>query len=175
MRPVGRRLKNVGVQLPILCPRRWPFLSAFIIGIVFLSVAWRLLPRERSSGSSQGPFEIADYTTEALLPTGSPLVGKTVGDLEALGEDDVAVAAIVREQRHRYVPAGHWILFENDLLVLEGDADTLKKVIDTAKLVDGREADRDGTGPSERQQRDRGGRDGALRADRQFGWRHAPA
>jgi di/tricarboxylate transporter len=32
------------------------------------------------------------------------------------------------------VPAGHWILFENDLLVLEGDADALKKVIDTAKL-----------------------------------------
>src|SRR5512132_4238719 len=117
MRPVGRRLKNVGVQLPILVSAV-TFLSAFIIGIVFLSVAWRLLPRERSSGSSQGPFEIADYTTEALLPAGSPLVGKTVGDLEALGEDDIAVAAIVREQRHRYVPAGHWILFENDLLVL---------------------------------------------------------
>jgi di/tricarboxylate transporter len=32
------------------------------------------------------------------------------------------------------VPAGHWILFENDLLVLEGDADALKKVIDTARL-----------------------------------------
>ena len=211
MRPIGRRLKNVGVQLPILVSAV-TFLSAFIknvgalaiflpialqtakrtktspsrllmplsfgsllgglatligtspniivsrvrrditgepfrmfdylpvgaglalIGIVFLSVAWRLLPRERSSGSSQGPFEIADYTTEALLPAGSPLVGKTVGDLEELGEDDVAVAAIVREQRHRYVPAGHWILFENDLLVLEGDADTLKKVMDTAKL-----------------------------------------
>jgi di/tricarboxylate transporter len=211
MRPVGRRLKNVGLQLPILASAV-TFLSAFIknvgalaiflpialqtakrtktspsrllmplsfgsllgglatligtspniivsrvrgeitgepfqmfdylpvgaglslIGIVFLSVGWHLLPRDRISGSSQGPFEIADYTTEALLPAGSPLVGKSVRDLEELGEDDVAVAAIVREQQHRYVPAGHWLLFENDLLVLEGDADALKKVIDTAKL-----------------------------------------
>ncbi len=211
MRPAGRRLRNVGVQLPILVSAV-TFLSAFIknvgalaiflpialqtakrtktppsrllmplsfgsllgglatligtspniivsrvrgeitgepfrmfdylpvgaglslIGIVFLSVGWRLLPRERTSGSSQGPFEIGDYTTEARLPASSPMVGKTVGDLEELGEDDVEVAAIIREQRHRYVPAGHWILFEDDLLVLEGDADALKKVIDTAKL-----------------------------------------
>src|SRR5512132_4147413 len=113
MRPVGRRLKNVGVQLPILVSAV-TFLSAFIIGIVFLSVAWRLLPRERSSDSSQGPFEIADYTTEALLPAGSPLVGKTVGDLEALGEDDVAhrprAAAPLRARRSldplRKRPAG---------------------------------------------------------------------
>jgi di/tricarboxylate transporter len=41
-----------------------------VIGIVFLSVGWRLLPRERTSGSSQGPFETADYTTEARLPAG---------------------------------------------------------------------------------------------------------
>ena len=211
MRPVGRRLENVGLQLPLLVSAV-TFLSAFIknvgalaiflpialqtakrtrtspsrllmplsfgsllgglatligtspniivsrvrgeitgepfrmfdylpvgaglalIGIVFLSVGWRLLPRERSGGSSQGPFEIADYTTEELLPAGSPLVGKTVSDLEELGEGDVAVAAIIRERQHRYVPAGHWILFENDLLVLEGDADALKKVIDTARL-----------------------------------------
>src|SRR5512144_459683 len=211
MRPVGRRLKNIGLQLPILVSAV-TFLSAFIknvgalaiflpialqtakrtktppsrllmplsfgsllgglatligtspniivsrvrsditgepfrmfdylpvgaglalIGIIFLSVGWRLLPRERTSGSGQGPFEIADYTTEAFLPAGSPLVGKTVSDLEELGEDEIAVAAIVREQRHRYVPAGHWVLFEHDLLVLEGDADALKKVIDTAKL-----------------------------------------
>src|SRR5512144_608770 len=211
MRPAGRRLRNVGVQLPILVSAV-TFLSAFIknvgalaiflpialqtakrtktppsrllmplsfgsllgglatligtspniivsrvrgditgepfrmfdylpvgaglalIGIIFLSVGWRLLPRERTSGSGLGPFEIADYTTEAFLPAGSPLVGKTVSELEERGEGDVEVAAIVREQRHRYVPAGHWVLFEDDLLVLEGDADALKKVIDTAKL-----------------------------------------
>jgi di/tricarboxylate transporter len=32
------------------------------------------------------------------------------------------------------VPAGHWTLFEDDLLVLEGDVDALKKLIDRAKL-----------------------------------------
>ena len=108
--------------------------SLSLIGIVFLSVGWRLLPGNRGSGSKQRPFEIGDYTTEVCLPEDSPLVGKRVRDLEELGEGDVAAIAILREKLHRYVPAGHWPLFANDLLVLEGDADALKKVIDSAGL-----------------------------------------
>jgi di/tricarboxylate transporter len=107
--------------------------SLSLIGIAFLSFGWRLLPK-RSSGSRQGPFTVADYTTEACLPVNSPFVGKTVGHLEDLGEGDVSVAAIVRDSQHRYVPARHWVLDGDDLLVLEGDADALKKVIDRAGL-----------------------------------------
>ena len=38
--------------------------SLSLIGVVFLSFAWRLLPGDRGSGSKQGPFEIGDYTTK---------------------------------------------------------------------------------------------------------------
>jgi di/tricarboxylate transporter len=108
--------------------------SLSLIGVVFLSFAWRLLPGDRGSGSKQGPFEIGDYTTEASLPETSPLVGHTVRELEELGEEEVTVAAILREKQHLYVPAGHWTLYANDVLVLEGDADSLKKVVDSAQL-----------------------------------------
>ena len=72
--------------------------------------------------------------SEASLPEDSPLVGKTVADLEALGDDEVAVAGIIREQSHRYVPRRNWTLYAGDILVLQGDPTALQPVVDQAKL-----------------------------------------
>jgi di/tricarboxylate transporter len=106
-----------------------------IVAVAFLSVGWRLLPKDRrGSASAEKKFQIEDYTSEALLPEGSPLVGKTVADLEAPGEGEVTVAAIIREQEHRYIPAADWVLFAGDLLVLQGDPVQLKPVVDQARL-----------------------------------------
>ncbi|HYN37711.1 MAG TPA: SLC13 family permease, partial [Rhodospirillales bacterium] len=107
--------------------------SLAAIGILFLSVGWRLLPSGRTRAvSGKSMFEVADYTTEVRLTGRSPLVNKTVADLEALAEGDVAVMAIVREHGRRYVPAAHWVLYEQDILVLEGEADALRKLVAAA-------------------------------------------
>lgn len=108
-------------------------LGLAISGIAFLTIGWRLLPAGRK-GKAQEAFELEDFTTEAVLPATSPLVGKTVDDLEKLGNEDVTVVAIIREHWRRYVPAGHWELFADDILVLEGEPNDLKKLVDKAKL-----------------------------------------
>ncbi len=109
--------------------------SLALIGIIFLSVAWRLLPADRKGTSASQPmFEIAGYTTEATIPPKSPMANKTVRELEALSDGDVAVIAIIREKQHRYVPAAHWVLYENDILILEGEADALRKLIGASGL-----------------------------------------
>jgi di/tricarboxylate transporter len=72
--------------------------------------------------------------TEVRLPATSPYVGKPVRDLEALGDGDVTVAAIIREGYRRYIPARYWRLFEGDILVLEADTHALSKLVDAAKL-----------------------------------------
>jgi di/tricarboxylate transporter len=106
-----------------------------LVAIVFLSVAWRLLPaNRRGQRSAEKRFAIEDYTSEALLPAGSPLVDKTVEELEALGDGTISIAAIIREQGHRYVPRAHWTLFADDILVLQGDPTALQPVIDQARL-----------------------------------------
>ena len=69
-----------------------------------------------------------------MLPENSPLAGKTVADLEALGDDEVTVTGIIREQSHRYVPRPHWTLYAGDILVLQGDPTVLQPVVDQAKL-----------------------------------------
>src|SRR4029077_11004603 len=69
------------VGLPLTC-----------MAIAFLSVGWRLLPAKRhGQASPEKRSAIEDYTSEALLPEESPLVGKTVADLEALAEGEVTI------------------------------------------------------------------------------------
>ncbi len=105
-----------------------------LLAIAFLCFGWRLLPERKGDAQVERRFAIEDYTAEAGLPAGSPLVGKTVGELEDLAEGDVSVIAIVRDQDHRYIPASHWTLYENDILVLRGDPIALQPVMDRAGL-----------------------------------------
>jgi di/tricarboxylate transporter len=107
-----------------------------VAGVAFLSVGWRLLPRiKKGAGATpETRFSIEDYVTEARLPADSSCVGKSVRELEALGDGGVTVAAIIREGYRRYIPAGYWRLFENDLLVLEADTHALSRLVDAARL-----------------------------------------
>jgi di/tricarboxylate transporter len=107
-------------------------LALSALGVAFLSVGWRLLPSARGGGDDK-PFAVEDYIFEFLLPAGSPFVDKTVDAFEEAGDNDVTVAAIIREGR-RYVPAGHWWLFASDTLVLRCDAPEIKRLVVLAKL-----------------------------------------
>jgi di/tricarboxylate transporter len=107
-----------------------------VAGVAFLTVGWRLLPRIKGGigGTPETRFSIEDYITEVRLPAGSPCVGKTVRDLEAVGDGGVTVAAIIREGYRRYIPAGYWPLFEGDILVLEADTHALSRLVADARL-----------------------------------------
>jgi di/tricarboxylate transporter len=107
-----------------------------VAGVIFLSVGWRRLPRIKT-GTGAMPetrFSSEDYITEVRLPAASPCVGKTVRELEALGDGGVTVAAIIREGYRRYIPAGYWPLFEGDILVLEADTHALSRLVNAAAL-----------------------------------------
>jgi len=107
-----------------------------VVGVIFLTFGWRLLPTiKRGAGATpETRFSIEDYTTEVRLPATSPCVDRTVRELEALADGDVAVAAIIREGYRRYIPAGHWTLYEEDILVLKADTHAVSKLVDAAKL-----------------------------------------
>jgi len=106
------------------------------VALAFLAVGWRLLPvvGRHIPAPLSAAFAVEPYLSEARLPEGSPLVGKTVAELEAHGGGEVAVVAIVREGGHRYVPAGHWTLFAGDLLVLRSDPHALGRIVAEARL-----------------------------------------
>jgi di/tricarboxylate transporter len=106
-----------------------------LVAVAFLSVGWRLLPTNRQGQpASEQRFKIDDYTIEALLPAESALVGQTVATLEASMDHHLMVAAIIREHTHRYVPRGHWMLYADDILILQGDPAALRPLIDQGRL-----------------------------------------
>jgi di/tricarboxylate transporter len=110
-------------------------LGILVSGLAFLSVGWRLLPvRREAQTAPQDAFKVDAYLIEAVLPRSSPFVNRPVAELEALAEGEVSVIAIIRDGRHRYVPAGHWWMFADDVLMLQGDAHGLRELTEEAGL-----------------------------------------
>src|SRR5260221_14149574 len=63
------------------------------------------------------------------------MIGKTVADLEAFGEGELTVSAVIRDGRRSAGPAPDWTLREGDVLVIESDPHLLAAVVDRAKLA----------------------------------------
>ena len=107
-----------------------------VAGVLLLTLTYRLLPSHRKGAASiDAAFNIQGYTAEARVPPDSPTVGKTVGELTALGEGDVDVATIIRERFRRYTPADHWTLHADDVLLLQGEPAALERVVAQGKLA----------------------------------------
>lgn len=106
-----------------------------VVGVLYLALAWRLLPDRRPSGTATADrLTIQEYIAELRFRPGSPMVGRTVGDLERLGGGDLTVVAIQRGRGQVYVPAEHWPFLADDVIVLETDPRTLRKVLAEAEL-----------------------------------------
>ena len=105
-----------------------------VAGLAFLALGWRLLPAARR-GKTAAQSAIEAYTTEARIAAESPMVGETVGALQAQSEDRVAVATLLREGLRREAPPPGWALRADDLLILEGEPEDLEALVARAKLT----------------------------------------
>lgn len=105
------------------------------LGFVFLSFGWRLLPSGRKAAASMDDaFTMEDYTAEARLTADSPAIGRTIAELERMGDGDVAVATVVRERFRRFVPTPDWHLREDDVVLLRGEPADLERLVARARL-----------------------------------------
>ena len=112
------------------------------IGLVYLTFAFVILPKDRRGGVSiDAAINIENYVVEACIPKGSPLVDKVAADVEALGEAQVKVTTIVRERFRRYKPSPGLRLRAGDVLLLEGDPIALERVVARGGLELGGKAD----------------------------------
>jgi di/tricarboxylate transporter len=110
-------------------------LGVALVGIAYLTIAWRLIPADRRGAPSpESRFRVEDYMTEARVPADAAVIGKSIRELEEFGDGDVTVISIIRGSERRLAPAGWTRLQEGDVAVLEGDSAVLKRVVDEAKL-----------------------------------------
>jgi di/tricarboxylate transporter len=115
------------------------------IGLIFVSFAWRLLPRDRQGSPDMGETVSAPYVTEAALPDTWP---EELSDIAALklAEDGVKATALVRDGKRSEAPRANHRLKPGDTLVLEGSPESLNAVFSRTPLVherEGKEVEKD--------------------------------
>lgn len=105
------------------------------IGVIYLALGWRLLPKDRNGQSSaEDQFSIEDYVSEVVVQEGSSWSGQTVMEIELGIEEEFTVVGITHEGQRTLVPAGFTRVQPGDTLLIETDPVTLKKLVDKAKL-----------------------------------------
>ncbi len=111
-----------------------------LAGMVFLAFGYRLLPKGRKGAASlDEALNIKDYVTEARVTAESDVVGRTVADLHKLANGEVKVAAIIRNETRSSSPLPDMTIRENDLLMLEGESESLESTVARAGLKLSRE------------------------------------
>ncbi len=111
-------------------------LAVAVVGLLFIvTVGWRLIPIKQSQQVEQSRFQITRYITEARVQAGSNLINATVGELERICDNEINIIAIIRHKRNRLAPSTSEIIHEGDVLVLQGDSDTLKPLFENPGLA----------------------------------------
>lgn len=106
------------------------------VGVAFLSVGYRLLPRDRKPGASlQEALEIKDYVTEVAVPAGSEFAGRPLSDLMRLADDSVAISAVIRADERKALPLPDAKLHVGDILILRGEEAALDSFLKAARLA----------------------------------------
>jgi di/tricarboxylate transporter len=106
-----------------------------VAGVTFvITIGWRLLPLDRQSSEAAQPFKIEDYVTEVSVPDGAKADGATVWEVEGMAHDEITILGIIRNQTRRLAPAGYQRIEAGDVVILRGDTDALKNVIDAGGL-----------------------------------------
>ncbi len=106
-----------------------------LAGILFLVIASRFLLPDHQRSDSDNQSRIARYLTEVVIPSTSRLCGQTVGELEAMCENEATVMAIIRHDNRRLAPSAHEIIRAEDVLILQGDSEALQPLFEDTSLV----------------------------------------
>jgi len=106
-----------------------------VVGGVFLILFYWLVPqRTRQGGGIEEALDIKNYVAEAKVVESSAVVGKTVADLLKIARGDTLVTSIIRSQTLRITPFPDVILKVGDRVLMEGDHESLDRLVAQAKL-----------------------------------------
>lgn len=112
-------------------------LTVAIGGLLFIVfVGWRLIPhRKHDEAEHYRHFTIANYVTEAHVQASSSLIGATIGELEAICENELNILAIIRGPQRILAPRTLARIQQEDVLLLQGDSTALRPLFDNPGLV----------------------------------------
>lgn len=108
-----------------------------VVGVAYVALlGWRLIPIDRRKrNTAQELGELEEYVAEATVGEDSAAIGKRVGELDTLAEEnDIAILGLVRRGRRLPGTARDEIVHERDTLVLEGSPEEIEQFMGAAGL-----------------------------------------
>jgi di/tricarboxylate transporter len=104
------------------------------VGVIFIALlGCRLVPARARTGAEE--FETGAYITEVRIPKGSKAIGKSLRDIESVLEEAGAqILSMVRNNVRVNAPQGLRIAKENDILVVEAEAEALSTALSSLGL-----------------------------------------
>lgn len=96
--------------------------------IFFLLLGRLLLPTHHSTDDSVDHFRLEGYFTELVILPDSPMIGKTIREIEETQQTDFKVSAWYRNDRPRNRPFGSKKAQEGDVLVIRTNPDKLATI-----------------------------------------------
>ena len=106
-----------------------------VIAIVYLTFAYRLLPKDRKATISVDAALAANaYMTEVEVPAGWAWKSSRVADIQKFGDGSNQVVAILRDHKRISAPHPNRKILPGDTLLLEGEEQELNELIVRAGL-----------------------------------------
>lgn len=108
-----------------------------LAGVVFISlVGWRLVPRRTRSTAPDALFDISDYIAEVRLRPDSKFVDRSLHELVTSVQDEaeIIVLALFRDGLRDSMPAMYTTLEAGDILLLEADSSSLRRLLDVGEV-----------------------------------------
>ncbi len=107
-----------------------------LMALVFLAFGYRLLPKNRAAQTQLAETLASNtYVTEAHAPEDWSHGHKRIAELKAEAGGEVEITCLVRGGDRRMKPHPNTLVRPGDVLMLEGEADILHKVIADWKMV----------------------------------------
>ncbi len=97
-------------------------------------VGWWLVPERKGDSSAEEMFEIDEYTTELRVTEQSKIEGRTLREIGQAVDADFVIVGLARGQRRVVMPSIHETPRVDDVLLVEGDAESIKALRDALKL-----------------------------------------
>lgn len=109
-------------------------LAVAVAGLAFIIFAGpRLLSSDRR-GSTDDALDVGDYLAEARVQKKGKAWGKTVQEVEKLVDNETRIVGLVQGTKRQMAPAATQRLHARHVLILEGEPDSIKELVDAAGL-----------------------------------------
>ena len=111
------------------------------MALAFLAVGYRILPKDRRGATQMNAALAANaYATVVIAPEDWAEESMTVSALNALGEGDVRIMALIRAGKRRPSPRGNVVVKPGDVLLVEGEQHALQEFIGTLAIPEAEKA-----------------------------------